>query len=77
VKTHEDNRVHDLEIDVGSAVDAGTLAHTAVSVFVPPQIGHEAVVAFGFPGGGYNRAGSNATRSSTRCTSGSLASTCL
>jgi pimeloyl-ACP methyl ester carboxylesterase len=48
--TDEDTRVHDLEIDVG------TRGHTAVSVFVPSHIRDEAVVAFGFPGGGYNRA---------------------
>jgi pimeloyl-ACP methyl ester carboxylesterase len=48
-------RVRDLEIDISGAVDMGTRAHTAVSIFVPPSIGDDAVVAFGFPGGGYNR----------------------
>jgi pimeloyl-ACP methyl ester carboxylesterase len=44
-----------LEIDVRAAANLGEPAHTAVTVFAPSAVAEPAVLAFGFPGGGYNR----------------------
>jgi pimeloyl-ACP methyl ester carboxylesterase len=51
----DDVGVYDLDIDVSEAADLGEQVRTAVSVFAPAGAAEPAVVAFGFPGGGYNR----------------------
>jgi pimeloyl-ACP methyl ester carboxylesterase len=51
-----DLAVHDVTVDVTDAVDLPGPLHTAVTVFASrAQPKEGAVVAFGFPGGGYNR----------------------
>ena len=48
-------RVEDAEIDVSDVVDLPGANHTTVTVYAPDPLPEELVVAFGFPGGGYNR----------------------
>jgi pimeloyl-ACP methyl ester carboxylesterase len=48
-------RAETLEIDVTDAVDLPGDHHTTVTVFAPDPLPDQLVVAFGFPGGGYNR----------------------
>lgn len=47
--------VYDLAIDVSGSLDLPGPLTTAVTVHLPEQLGPEAVVYFGFPGGGYGR----------------------
>jgi pimeloyl-ACP methyl ester carboxylesterase len=47
--------VRELEIDVSEAVGLAERVHTAVTLVAPRVTSPRAVIAFGFPGGGYNR----------------------
>ncbi|HXY94740.1 MAG TPA: hypothetical protein VEP49_19915, partial [Acidimicrobiia bacterium] len=48
-------RVETRTVDLGTVADLPGRQHTAVTVFTPDPLPDELVVAFGFPGGGYNR----------------------
>jgi len=48
-------RVETVEVDVSDAVDLPGPNHTTVTVFAPDPLPEQIVLAFGFPGGGYNR----------------------
>jgi alpha-beta hydrolase superfamily lysophospholipase len=48
-------RVETLDVDVTHAVDLPGRLHTTVTVVAPDPLPDRLLVAFGFPGGGYNR----------------------
>jgi pimeloyl-ACP methyl ester carboxylesterase len=48
-------RVETRTVDVGKVAGLPGNQHTAVTIFTPDPLPDELVVAFGFPGGGYNR----------------------